>query len=708
MSVKKDIVWRVALVYVCMLLFGISIIARIVYLQFVEVGTLAKKALQLSVKDIEIVPNRGNILACDGRLLATSVPFYEIRVDVSKYTIPRGLFQENIDSLALRLSQIFKDKPRSMYKRELQEARSENNRYYLLKRKADFEELKALRNCPLFRLGKNKGGLIVIQNGVRFLPHGDLAARTIGYLSKSDAGTVVGIEGSYDTELAGVKGIKLMQRVPGNIWMPLNDENEVEPEDGYDIVTTIDLNIQDVAQEALRKQLEKHNAHHGTAILMEVATGDVKAIANLERDEDGRYREIFNYGIAESTEPGSTFKLASLMAAMEDGYVNLDDTINTGHGKWKIYDKEIRDSHDEGFGKITLQQVFELSSNVGVAKVIMKYYKGHEEQFIKRLYGFGLNKKLGLQIKGEGEPDIKYPGTKLWSGISLAMMCHGYEVRQTPLQVLAFYNAVANNGKLVKPRFVKEMNFHGHTVSKTETEVLVPSICSMSTIRKARKMMEGVVERGTAINLKDSILHIAGKTGTAQIAKKNQGYRQNARMSYQASFVGYFPAENPKYSCIVVVNAPSNDVYYGNVVAGPVFKEIARKVYATSFELHDEIIKGKSSLKTDPPYSKNGSWEELETSLDELGIPYDEKSDKTDQWVAVNRNEEEIEVKNRKIINRLIPDVTGMGAKDAVFLMERSGMHVVVKGYGKVKSQSLKPGKNVTPGGTIVLSMSMK
>lgn len=707
MSIKKDIVWRVALVYVFMLLFGGCIIARIVYLQFVEVGSLAKKALQLSVKDIEIEPNRGDILACDGRLLATSVPFYEIRVDVSRGTIPRQLFLDNVDSLAYCLSKTFKDKPKSAYKHELMKARAEENRYYLIKRKADYEELKKLRQMPLFRLGKNKGGLIVIPNSVRFLPHGDLAARTIGYLTKSESGNIVGIEGSFDSDLKGVKGVKLMQRVPGNVWMPVNDENEVEPKDGIDVVTTIDLNIQDVAQEALRKQLELHEAHHGTAVLMEVKTGEVKAITNLERDKDGRYRELYNYAIGESTEPGSTIKLASLMVALEDGYVDLDDTVNTGHGKWIYKKREIRDSHEEGYGRITVQQVFELSSNIGIAKIVTEHYAKREEVFMKKLYAFGLNKKLGLQVKGEGEPEIKFPGDKYWSGISLPMMAHGYELRLTPIQILTFYNAVANNGKMVRPKFVNELRMHGETIKKFETEVVIPSICSMSTIRKARKMLEGVVDHGTAMNLRDSVLRIAGKTGTAQIAKQNKGYRQDAKMSYQASFVGYFPADNPKYSCIVVVNAPGKDVYYGNLVAGPVFREIAQKVYATSQELHDEVISGKSRLKTEPPSSKNGSWSELQEAMDELGISAEEKFDETSGWVTTSKGESEIEISNRKIIKNLVPDVKGMGAKDATYLLENAGLRVVINGYGKVVRQSIDPGTRAVKGKTIVLTMSM-
>jgi cell division protein FtsI (penicillin-binding protein 3) len=706
MTIKKDIIWRVAMVYVFILLFAVGIVARILYLQFIEVSKLSKKAIELSVKDIEIEPNRGDILACDGRLMATAVPFYEIRVDLSRSTIQHKTFSDNLDSLSLCLSKLFRDKSKGMYKSELLQARAENNRYYLLKRKANFQQLKQMRTFPLFRLGKYKGGLIINQDNERFLPYGDLAARTIGYVTKvENGGNPVGIEGSFDKDLSGVRGVKLMQRLSGNVWMPINDENEVEPKDGYDVVTTIDLNIQDVAEEALRKQLDKHAAHHGTAILMEVKTGEIKAIANLERDEDGNYREIYNYGIAESTEPGSTFKLASLMAALEDGYVKPDDTVNTGNGSVKFYDKIIKDSEEKGFGRITVQQVLEVSSNVGVAKLIVAHYKGREEQFIKRIYSFGLNTKLDLDIKGEGMPEIKYPGDKLWSGISLPMIAHGYEVRLTPLQILAFYNAVANNGKLIRPRFIKELRNHGESIKTFEPEVIIPSICSMSTIRKARKMLEGVVERGTAMNLRDSVLKIAGKTGTAQIAQHKMGYRKDARISYQASFVGYFPADKPKYSCIVVVNAPSKDVYYGNLVAGPVFKEIAQKVFATSYELHDEIISGHSHLKADGPQVKCGLWNEIEESTDELGIPVEEKSDKINNWVTASKNNENIEVYNRKIIDNLVPDVSGMGAKDAVFLLEKAGLHVVINGFGKVKKQSVPPGTRTEKGSRIVISL---
>ena len=338
--------------------------------------------------------------------------------------------------------------------------------------------------------------------------------------------------------------------------------------------------------------------------------------------------------------------------------------------------------------------------------IAMRFYKNNPKKFVDHLYNFGLNKQLGLQLKGEGVPDIKYPGDKHWSGISLAQMAYGYELNLTPIQILSFYNAVANNGKMVRPRFVKELKYHGQSVKTFDVELIKSSIASASTLRKARKMLEAVVESGTAINLKSTSYKIAGKTGTAQLAKNNKGYGEGISMSYQASFVGYFPADNPKYSCIVVVNSPSNGVYYGNVVAGSVFKEIADKVYATSFELHDEVLKGRGSLKSTAPFTKNGRWAETEKAMDKLGIDYDEEHKIESDWVVTKYDSAKIKVANKKIIASLVPDVTGMGAKDAVFLIENSGMRAVFNGYGKVMRQSVQPGSRVLSGGTVALTMS--
>ena len=404
-------------------------------------------------------------------------------------------------------------------------------------------------------------------------------------------------EGAFDKELSGKNGVAVKQRLTGGDWITVDGAGSVESKDGNDVITTLDIDLQDVATSALMSQLRKHNADHGCAVLMEVATGDVKAIANLELGSDGDYHETYNYAVGESTEPGSTFKLPSLMAAIEDGVIDTGDIVDTGTGSVKYYNKVIRDTKEDGHGKITVKEVFETSSNVGTSKLIYENYKDHPKDWVNRLYAMKLNQKLDLQIKGEGTPLIRYPGDKLWSGISLPMMSHGYEVQLTPLQILTFYNAVANDGTMMKPRFVTGILRNGSVVKSFTPEVIINSIASRSTIRKAKKMMEGVVERGTAINLRNANYKIAGKTGTAQIARDNKGYRSGNTMSYQASFVGYFPAENPLYSCIVVVNAPSNGVYYGNIVAGSVFKEISDKVYANNF-FKDYIPVNKEENKT--------------------------------------------------------------------------------------------------------------
>jgi cell division protein FtsI (penicillin-binding protein 3) len=703
MSVKKDILFRVGLVYFCFLLLGLAIITRVIYIQFVRGSEYKQKAKDISLKDITIDPNRGDILATDGRLLATSIPNYEIRMDMRAKGLSKEDFYENLDSLALCLSKVLGDKPKSSYKQDLAQAFREGKRFYLIKRRVDYIQLKEIKKFPLFRLGKNKSGMVAMQENLRFQPHAGLASRTIGYLSKGDAGNVVGLEGSFDHDLRGVKGVRLMQVLSGGVLMPVSDDNEVDPKDGYDIVSTIDVNIQDLAESALRRQLSVHNAHHGCAILMEVKTGEIKAITNLEKDEYGNYRELYNYAIGESTEPGSTFKLASLMAAFEDGYIQLGDTIDTENGTVTYYGKTIRDHDEKGLGKITVQQVFEHSSNVGVAKIIKKYYTGKEKQFIDRLYGMKLNQKLNLDIKGEGTPEIKYPGDKLWSGISLPMMAYGYEVKLAPVHILTLYNAIANNGKMVKPRFVKEMKYHEKTIKTFGTEVIESSICSNSTLKKVKIMLEGVVERGTAKNLRNDAFKIAGKTGTAQIAKLKAGYKTPDGISYSASFVGYFPADDPLYSCIVVVNSPSNSVYYGNVVAGPVFKEIADKVYSTNLDLQP-ILKAEKGI-VDLPYSKTGLRKDLDYVFDKLDIDVDNSNAKS-SWISTARKEDKIQYNNRIVQQNLVPNVVDMGLRDAMFLLENAGLHVVVKGRGKVVGQSISPGVKVKQGETIILEMS--
>lgn len=708
-TIKKVIVGRVIGLYLGLFLLGLLIIGRILQLQIIQGDELNQKAEELMLKYITIEPNRGDIYATGGnRLLATSVPHYEIRMDLRSSGMDESVFTAGIDSLSICLSEMFRDKSRSAWKRELIRARKNGKRYYLIRRQVNYRELQELKQFPIFRQGRYKGGLIYIQSNRRVLPHQLLASRTIGRLSKSESGNIVGIEGAYDHYLAGVQGVRLMQKTAGNLWIPLRDANEVEPKNGYDVVTTIDIDIQDVAENALLKQLSIHKAHHGCAILMEVETGCIRAIANLTVDDGGTYHESYNYAIAESTEPGSTFKLAALMAAMEDGYIEPGDSIDTGRGSVKYYDKIIRDTRQGGYGRITVQEAFEVSSNVALSKIIYENYRGKEEDFVERLYRMHLNEPLGIEIRGEGEPLIRYPGDKFWSGISLPMMSHGYEVQMTPLQVLNLFNAVANDGRMVKPKLVESIRYYGRTIKSYDTELIDPSICSRQTLAKMKAMLEGVVENGTARNLSNENFRIAGKTGTAQIANEKYGYKVDSKVSYQASFAGYFPAGKPKYSCIVVVNSPSSDVYYGNLVAGPVFREIANKVYATSIELQASLNLDGRDGDPEPagpiPYSKNGHSRELNTVLAELGIPV--KGEVPGDWVMTSREDDHIQLESLTIRENLVPNVKEMGVSDAVYLLENRGLKVQVRGRGKVVQQSIPPGSRIQQGQTIVLTMS--
>ena len=698
MALRDEIVWRSGVIYITIILITAGILAKVIIIQYVEGERWAELGEEFVYKTDEVPANRGDILSDDGRLLASSVPYYSVYIDTRSTGMDSQTWVQGIDGLCDGLSKIIGLKSAADWKRDLTDARRRGERYHLIKRRVSHNTMKELKELPIFRYGRYRGGFIAEVENQRIRPHLRLASRTIGYLTRGSAGNVVGLEGAYDADLTGLNGSVLKQRLTGGAWMPVNNKNSVEPRDGNDILTTINVDLQDVAEAALERQLKKHNAHHGVVVLMEVKTGDIKAIANLEIGDDGFYHESYNYAVGESTEPGSTFKLASFIAALEDGLIELGDTVDTADGKVKYYDKTIRDTKRGGYGKLTVKEVFEKSSNVGTAKIIYENYKGRPGDYVDRLYRMGLNDKLGIDIKGEGAPLIRYPGDKYWSGISLPMMSHGYEVQMTPLQILTLYNAVANGGRMMKPRIVREIQYHGKTISKIDSEVLNPAICSRSTIEKVRELLEGVVENGTAKNLDNETYRIAGKTGTAQIANEKYGYKHGGRVSYQASFVGYFPADQPVYSCIVVVNAPSNSVYYGNLVAGPVFKEIADKVYATRF--YNEPGEPEFSL----PRIKKGYIDDTRYLLAELGLAYSVKT-KT-KWVEPSSNNDTLDLKEIELIENLVPNVNGMGLKDALFLLENSGLKVMVEGRGKVVRQSMRPGIRIVPGSTIKIELS--
>ena len=707
LDVRKDILWRIYLVYLFIFLIAGFIIARVVKIQVVEGDMWKARANELTMHYANIEAVRGNIFDINGQLLATSLPYYDVAVDLNSDAITDEIFEDNIDSLSYSLSALFGDRTKKGYRRELTNARITGDRYFALHNNVSYKELQQLKTFPLFRKGRFKGGLIYTQKGKRELPFKNLASRTIGYANGNSQ--PVGLEGSFNEQLNGIGGKRLVRRIAGGVEMPVTDENEVEPQDGCDIVSTIDVNIQDVAENALYQQLKKHQAGWGCVILMEVATGEIRAIANLSKVDTANYSEKYNYAIGQSTEPGSTFKLVSLMAGMEDGKFDLNDTINTGNGRWKFLTQEVRDAHEGGLGKLNVKQVFEHSSNVGTAKLIYKYYGKNPQQFIDRLYKMGINLNPELDIAGSGSPDIKSTKDKRWSAVSLPWMSFGYELRLTPLQILTFYNAVANDGTMMRPRFVREVRKQGKAIKAFESEVIHPHVASMATIKKAKEMMEGVVMEGTATNLKNADYKIAGKTGTAQIAKSDGGYGQNSKSTtYQASFVGYFPADNPKYSCIVVVNAPSEGVYYGNAVAGPIFKEIADKVYSSLLGIHSEV-KESEALDLKVPSIKGGLRKDIQTVCNALNISANVNASSSMYVNAVMQKDSTSVFTanniNQSLINRIMPDVRGMGLKDALYLLENAGLKVKVIGSGMIKTQSINEGIRFTKGTELTLEL---
>jgi len=706
MEHRNDILWRTYLVYIFMCVFALAIVYRIVQVQFVEGEMWREKARQLTTAYVDIEASRGNIFDENGNLLATSLPYYEVGMDVNAPSLVKDTFNKYVTPLSEDLSQLFPEKNTKEFRKILRKARETKDRYIVLHRNVSYKDLQRMKKFPLLKKGA-RGGLVYIQTNKRERPFKILASRTIGYTMNEYK---VGIEGAYDSILKGTSGKRLMQKVAADVWRPINDENEVEPKDGSDVYTTIDVNVQDVAENALMKALIKNDASHGCVVLMEVKTGEIRAIANLTRTDSGMYSENFNYAIGVASDPGSTFKLASMLTAIDDGYVDLDDKFSVGNGECMYYDKKVKDSHPPKSSELTVREIFETSSNVGTTKIITKYYTKDPQKFVDKLWSFNLGKPLGLGIPGEGKPLVKSVKDKTWSGPTLAQMSYGYEVLVTPLQTLTLYNAIANNGTMVKPRFIKEIRNKGVLVKKFNPEVISQQLVKPATVQKARELMEGVVERGTGKGLNISAFKVAGKTGTAQIAQVRKGgkidYGKEGDRIYQSSFVGYFPANNPLYTCIVIINSPSKGVYYGGLVSGPVFKEVAEKVYSSSLDFHQEI-NGGNKLLTKAPEVIKGKKEDLDKVLTGLNIPH-KKSEGT--W-ATNSKADSTKITLQTIDpeNQLkrgtVPNLSGMSAKDALFLLENNGLNVKIQGFGAVRKQSIEAGSKFYKGAQIVLTL---
>ena len=698
MDSRKSILTRVYLVYGFMFVISLAVVGKILYIQLVEGEMWKAKAEKLSLKYFTIEPNRGNIYDINGEILATSVPLFEVRMDAASPLIPDSVFKKDVDSLAICLSGYFKDKTRQQYRSLLVNGRNNKNRYLLIKRKATFDQLKALRKFPIFRLGKNSGGLITTVENKRVYPFDRLGYRTLGWYKEGNPNNV-GLENAFNMQLQGMAGKRLYQRIPDGNWRPMNRGNEIEPVSGADIYTTIDINIQDVAEEALLQQLEYNQADHGCAILMEVKTGEIRAIANLGRTKSGTYEELYNYAIGESTEPGSTFKLISLLAAFEDGKAKLNDMVDVTGGITQFGKRTMKDSHLGG-GVMTVQQAFEKSSNVGISKIIYRAYASNPQAFVDRIHSFSINKKLGLEIKGEGRPQILGTKDGLWSNSSLPWMSIGYEVALTPLQILTFYNAIANNGVMVKPHFVKEIRMAGMPSTSFDTQVINPKIASKESIEMAKTMLEAVVDHGTGSVLKNPIYKVAGKTGTAQLAQNRGGYNKS---DYKGSFVGYFPADNPKYSCIVVINNPTTGGYYGGVISAPVFREIADRIYATDPEVGMNWVDTTNTVRANPLQA--GNMRDIQYLSKWLG--YSMGIPKGGEWITMSADSTGKRLTPVSNTSHTLPSVIGMGASDAVYCLEKLGAKVQLKGLGLVKQQSVPAGSALKPGMPVILNLGL-
>ncbi len=705
-DIKKDILIRVYMVYLLVLLFGLFILARVVMIQQFEKKQFLEMAKKQEIHLFEMEAIRGNILADDGSLLAVSIPIFEIRMDVMTDSITNEVFTKNIDSLSLCLSQLFKDHTPSAYKEMLWEGRRNENRFLLIQRDVTYPELNKMRHFPIFRRGKFKGGLIVMAQYHRELPYKSLARRIIGYESGEGSKKVfVGLEGSFTKNMQGVNGQRLMRRIGSQAWMPVDPESQVEPQNGDDIVTTLDVNLQDLAESSLRKELIADSADHGCVILMEVKTGYLRAMANLGLTKRGTYEEIFNYAIGESQETGSTFKLASFLVALDDNKITLETPVNCSGGITYYSGRKMEDSH-HGLGVITALQVFEKSSNVGTSRMIYSAYADSAQKYIDGLYRIGINRPLGLQIAGEGKPYIKTTKSKYWSALSLPWMSIGYEISLAPIHLLTLYNAVANNGVMVKPLFVREIRSNGQLVQRFNPVVLNPQIVSPAAIQKAKLLLEGVVSEGTGANIKSPDYKIAGKTGTCQIAAGNKGYRQGTKqVQYKGSFVGYFPADNPKYSLIVVIVNPRKGKYYGGAVAAPVFRELSDRLYAIR---PDIIIPLPHDTTASPlPFAQAGKMKDLQDAFTFLGLNARPESSQS-PWGRPVTAGDRLFLSATPVSRGTMPDVCGMGLKDALFLLESQGLNVLVKGRGTVVRQSILPGLTIYKGMPVVIDLQLK
>ncbi len=707
MENRSNIILRFAIIIGIIFVCSAYIVLKASRIVFVEGSYWQEKADSLKIEDLTILPNRGNILATDGRLMASSLPEYFLYIDFRADGVTKANFEENIKPLCAALSAKFRDRSASQYETHLRNGykKAQTNLRYrsclIYPKKVSFTDLKEVKQFPYLKQGPNRSGFHYREMVSRIRPFGSLAHRTIGDVYQDrNMGAKYGLELTYDSLLRGTSGTSSRQKMGGR-WISVT---AVEPQHGLDIKTTIDVDIQDISENALVKMLEKTQATLGTAIVMDVKSGHIKAIANFTRTSSGAYAEIANHAVASQAEPGSTFKTVSMMIALDEGIVSPADTFDTGNGIYKYGGSYVRDHNwrHGGYGKITAAQAIWYSSNVATAKIILKGYEDHPEKYVDAIYKMGLNTPVHLGIPGEGEPVIPHPKTNpdKWYKTKLPWMSFGYETQIPPIYTLMFYNAIANDGEMIKPIFVQEILDNGHVVEEFETETLNRSICKRETLKEIRQMLLDVVEQGTASAVKSPYIKIAGKTGTALISQGNKGYGSASNVS----FCGYFPADEPQYSAMVMISHPRIGYPSGGTMAGGVVRQIAEQVHAQgSSNSLDELT--LDTIHPTIPKVKGGFYPHTQYALRELDVDYNDEIGDS-RWQSVSIQEDEIVLNNHPIEENLVPNVVGMGARDAVYLMEQAGLRVTIVGNGRVTRQSIMRGTKATKGRAITLYLS--
>ncbi len=696
MNIKKDIRFRVYIAFTCISLFGCAIIIKAALIQFKEGPHLRALAKEMHTRFDTLIAERGNIYNEEGILLSSTIPDFDVHIDFS--VMDSNVFAKNIDTLCLCVSRLFMDKTQEQYKEEFVRAYNDGDRYYLLGRNLKYYQYEALRSFPIFNKSKGRGGFIVDSKEKRVTPYNMLAFRTIGVFRDSN---VTGLEAKYNSYLIGENGRRVVQKSTGNVWVPI-EGSEVDPQNGKDIVTTLDINVQDVAEHALMSALQKYDCQYGTCIVMEVKTGKIRTLVNLGRQKDGSYWEDLNYATI-PTEPGSTFKIATLLSLLNDKLTNVDATVDAQGGAIRFGNATMRDSH-LGLGKMPIWKAYAESSNAAFAELAYTYYKDNPSKFVNHLKSLNLDKLTGIDLLGERRPHIITPGTSEWSNISLPWMAAGYNVQITPLHTCMLYNAVANGGKMMKPYLVSAIKEYGKEVKTFEpTEIM--QIGDSSTIAQIHKCTEAVVAEGTAKAIQSPYYTIAGKTGTAQVADKGISYSDGV---YQGSFVGYMPAENPQYTiCVVIRTQKGSKAYYGGVIAAPVFRMVADKIFSENMGAWDAPLDSIARNASGIVPAKAATARNYQVLLRAIGknTPVHHDYMNTMMEMVVD-SDKHVTVQPKKIFKTIVPDVVGMGLKDAVYILESNGLQVTVKGKGKVHIQSLAPGTTISKGQNIILQLS--